>query len=100
MLYFARSSPKLCRLSRSPRALALTVNPGTDLCCARAMKLASALESGLNRSERRKFAAAAATQTASTAAKNLLEPVTLHFSLCRKPLIGDQTDSAPALSKK
>jgi hypothetical protein len=28
------------------------------------------------------------------------QPMTLHFSQRRKPLIGDQTDFAPALSKK
>src|SRR6184192_3726110 len=63
MLYLARSSPKLCRLSRAPSALIFTLIPGADFCCARAIKLASPLESGLNENELRKAAATANMQS-------------------------------------
>src|SRR5215469_12313400 len=73
MSCFARSSPKLRKLSRSANALALTLMPGTDFCCARAMKLSSALESGLNENEPRKLAAAAIIASAIALAKILYD---------------------------
>jgi hypothetical protein len=51
MFRFARSSPKLRRLSSAPSALMLTLMPETDFCCARALKVASPLGSGLKLNE-------------------------------------------------
>src|SRR5271169_1699651 len=62
MSYLARFSPKLRWLSRVPSALALTVMPGADLCCARAIKSASPLGLGLNRNDLIMIIAPAAPQ--------------------------------------
>src|SRR5262249_19536410 len=73
MSCFARSSPKLRELSRSANALALTLMPGADFCCARAMKLSSPLESGLNENEPRKLATAAIIASATAPAAILYD---------------------------
>src|SRR5215831_18977592 len=51
MLRLARFSPKNRRLSLSPSALASTLIPGADLCCARDTKVEVSLGSGLNPNE-------------------------------------------------
>src|SRR6516164_8581529 len=71
MLCFARSSPKLFRLSSAPRALTLTLIPGADFCWARAIKVPSLLGSGLKRIEFRNAAAIAKTASKITEATSL-----------------------------
>src|SRR6516162_7200009 len=99
MLCFARSSPKLFRLSSAPRALTLTLIPGADFCWARAIKAPSLLGSGLNRIEFRNAAVIAKTASKITAATSLYgrerfiacqlrEKRTLHRALFEH-LVGD-----------
>src|ERR1700745_3318169 len=71
MLYLARFSPKNRRLSLAPRALALTLIPAADFCCARAMKVEASLESGPNSKELRTASTAANTITAIAAIRIL-----------------------------
>src|SRR5215469_4196164 len=82
MLYLARSSPKLCWLSRAPSALALTWSPGADFFWAREIKLASPLGSGLKPKELSRETAITNKQSVIAAAMILYRRERLMLSLC------------------